>query len=175
MKTESFTALANDLELSIYQSFTEVWEHIDVDTPSNWTRALNSILYNIAKSQSECPLVACKSEPHDNPEWLYDHVWYANTESGSLKNVMLIVESEWKNWRDEDYFQKVQYDFEKLLVGRSNIRFMIFEANTDSDALTVFQQLRDIVISSELSQVGDRYLFACWINSKEFYFDLLTV
>ncbi len=175
MKTDCFTVLADKLELSIYQSFADVWEHIDVDTPSNWTRALNDILYNVAKSQSESLLVACKSDPHDNPEWLYDHVWYSNTESGSLKNVSLIVECEWKNWRDEDYFQKVKYDFEKLLVGRSKLRFMIFEANTDSEALKIFQQLHDIVVSSDLSHSGDRYLFACWIRSKEFYFDLLSV
>lgn len=175
MKTETFTALADNLERAIYQSFAEVWDHIDVDTPGNWTKALNNILYNIAKSQGENLLVACKSEPHDNPEWLYDHVWYTYTEAGALKNVTLIVECEWKNWRDEDYFQKIQYDFEKLLVGRSKLRLMILAADTDSEALNVFQQLRDIVLQSDLSQAGDRYLFACWITSREFYFDLLTV
>jgi len=48
-------------------------------------------------------------------------VWYRNEEPGHLREIGMVLESEW----NQDLYE-IRYDFEKLLVAKSPIKVMIF-------------------------------------------------
>jgi hypothetical protein len=68
----------------------------------------------------------------DCPEWLYNLVWY-DGRCGELRDVILAAEIEWATWAhtDEDGLNKILYDFEKLLVARTEYRIIIFQGKND--------------------------------------------
>ncbi|MDR0932395.1 MAG: hypothetical protein LBM70_05170 [Victivallales bacterium] len=69
----------------------------------------------------------CPSKEVGNSEWLYDMIWFKNTEGGNKKDIMLkevclVLECEWSHC-----YSDVSYDFEKLLLANAPIKVMIFE------------------------------------------------
>jgi hypothetical protein len=167
-----------ETEISILTALNgkNTWDKIGdgADTNTNWTKAINEILYDLAKTEGRDYQVACKGPKRDNQEWLYDLVWYSENKHG-IHEVQLIVESEWQmperfHNEDYDYFQNIKYDFEKLLLGRSQTRLMIFEGLNQNEIDQHIKQLIEIIIYSNLTHVNDRYIFSVWnTETQEFY------
>ena len=92
----------------------------------------------------------------DEGEWLFDVVWMslAWEPRRQLKRIHLVVESEWGNQGD------IRDDFEKLLVARSDVRLMIFQASNKAEVKEVFNLLQGEAEGFEQRQAGDYYLLA---------------
>jgi hypothetical protein len=180
MKTKYFTENATSLENEIAIQLSAIWNHANDSTCTEWTKGINTILHQLAKDYSSKEtrniLTACKSTFCNNQEWLWDFVWYENNTAG-LDNIELIAESEWKNpYGNTDYFADLQYDFEKLIAGRSSHRLMIFEAQNTAECDVYHEGLKAVVKNCKLSRAGDRYMLACWlIDNQEFSVDSFVV
>lgn len=92
----------------------------------------------------------------DDKEWLFDVVWMslAWKPRRQLERIYLAVESEWGNCGD------ILDDFEKLLVARSDVRLMIFQASNEVEVRKMFDLLEREAQGFEQSQAGDCYLLA---------------
>ena len=176
MKTIFFKENALEIENMISEKLSKVWDYAIDSSPTEWTKAINIILSEVAKDNDKKHFVASKLKSSENPEWLYDLVWYDNNQYG-LNNVLLIMESEWKNpFGNEDYAYDIQYDFEKLILGRSKYRLMIFEGDNSAENVSNLGLLKLVVANCQLSMPSDRYMFAAWdVEKQEFYFDLYIV
>jgi hypothetical protein len=114
-----------------------------------WSQNLLSEIGRIGHSLG---FYVCGCEQYGQGEWLYDHVWLKleNGKSGRILDVPLILESEWGNRRDIDE------DFQKLLLGRSQHRVMIFQQRN------VERLYPELIAQAQMfagKQSGDRYLF----------------
>jgi hypothetical protein len=100
-------------------------------------------------------------------EWLYDIVWYQEDDEGRLIRVPLIVESEW----DINY-AGIKYDFEKLLVGNAQKRFMICQSKPVNieGLLDKFKKAIDVFEEN----YGDTFLFAILDSESESEFHYWT-
>jgi len=98
----------------------------DLEQRETWTPAIKQSLITIGIDGGYTVCTSGFAKPVENA-WLYDLTWFRNVKSSGtdglwlLKEVGLIMEVEW----DPSLFQ-INYDFEKLLVGRSPIKAMIF-------------------------------------------------
>lgn len=173
METDYFKQSGHQIEKEIADNLSRIWDIADDSTPTAWTTAVNRILYNTAKQNERKYFTASKLKSGENPEWLYDFVWYDNNEFG-LNDVFLVVESEWKNpWGNEDYGYDIQYDFEKLILARCVYKLMIFEGENFEENSQYLDALKAVVKNCKLTNIGDRYMFAAWDKEKqEFHFDL---
>lgn len=175
MQTDFFKDHSQLVEKDIALNLEKIWEYADDSTPTSWTVAINTILALTAKQNGRNYFVASKLKTSENREWLYDLVWYDNNIFG-LNDVHLIVESEWKNpWGNEDYSYDIQYDFEKLILGKAIYKLMIFEGENLQENLAYIETLKNVVINCKLTKQGDRFMFAAWDKEKQdFYTDLLV-
>jgi hypothetical protein len=172
MTTAAFNDYALPFEKSLGKAFMNVWDFVEEDNNTNWTKAVKTILDSeVRKIRPNLKVAACSITTADCTEWLYDFVCYENSELG-LKDVLLVAESEWRGRFTSDYLQDVQDDFEKLLLARSPYRLMIFEGDDEAEIINTISHLKKIVMQCKLSTMGDRYMFAGWVKSKEFYYDL---
>lgn len=172
MTTTNFDKLALPFERQLSDAFAKVWEYVEDDTHANWTRAVKKIMDNEVRTLRPNLLVAASSHETANcGEWLYDFVCYEYSDIG-LKDVILVAESEWPSLFTEDYLQDIQEDFEKLILARSPYRLMIFEGKSEEEIKGVISHLVTIIRHCNLTTLGDRYMFAGWIISKDFYYDV---
>jgi len=172
VKSATFNEKAKIVENDIANALSQI--DPEDDNPASWTKAVNEILQKTAKESDRNYLAASKAKDANNSEWLYDFVWYDNNDNGDLNDVFLIAESEWKNpLGNGDYAEDVQYDFEKLIVGRAEYRLMIFEGNDMAEINPNVGQMMNVVKRCKLTKPGDRYMFAVWNTQvNDFHFDL---
>lgn len=176
MVTGIFNAEALPLEKLIEEKLAEdSWIIGDMDDkPSNWTRAINNLLKEVARAIHADCLIACKQKDiRDCSEWLYDFVCYRENKIG-LDNVLFVAESQWMNlWHKYRNFKDIRFDFEKLMLARCQIRIMIFEANNEAEIQKYITQLNNIVANSQMTQTNDRYMYMAWdLAAEDFYIDL---
>lgn len=93
-------------------------------------------------------------------EWLHDFTCVKYSPDDWLKRIVLVAECEWGNRN------AINYDFEKLLVARADVRAMIFDGNIrpPSDAVAVF---RRYIRRCEHTCDGDTWLFAARLHGRE--------
>ena len=125
------------------------------------TTEILSALVDLAH-QENYQAAASKCRAADCGEWLYDLVWYRGS-TGSLKEVVLAAESEWAAWTcsDEARLKEILYDFEKLMVARTEYRLIIFEGSSEFISKT-FATLESSVRAFTQTRRGDRYQMAGW-------------
>jgi hypothetical protein len=172
MNSVNFNNNALPFEMRICESLSNVWDFIEEDKTSNWTKAVKKILEMEARQlRPNLKIAASGLDSSDCTEWLYDFLCYENNLKG-LQDVVLIVESEWRNPFTNDYLQDIQDDFEKLILARCFYRLMIFEGENLDEVKNYITHLTEIVQTCTLTSKGDRYLFAAWVKSQEFYYDV---
>lgn len=99
----------------------------------------------------------CSVVPNeDESQWLFDLVWFQNDDQSFLRQVVLVLESEWSQslW-------DIQYDFEKLLVAKAPYKVMIFQVRSDS-AEPVWDYLKAAVCAFSASTSDEVYFLACF-------------
>lgn len=172
MTTPNFQTQALPFEQQLSGALSKIWDYIDDDTNTNWTKAVKQIMVNEVRTlRPNLKIAACSIETSDGPEWLYDFVCYENNDIG-LNDVILVAESEWTGRYTQDYLRDVQDDFEKLILARSPYKLMIFEGHSEIEIKDFIVHLTTVVKHCKLTTNGDRYMFAGWVNAKEFYYDV---
>ena len=118
-----------------------------------WTSFLKRKLREVGKKHeylvSPCP-------DDDNKEWLYDLIWFRNDSNFQLREVALVLESEWSKdpWH-------IQEDFEKLLVAKAPIKVMVFQKHGNNiDVL--WKLLEDGIRIFEKQPMDETYILAAF-------------
>jgi hypothetical protein len=132
-----------------------------------WTKAVFKSLSELGESLGY-DICSSSSAGEYDAGWLYDLIWYENDAHGQLKDVSLILESEWHLRYD-----RIKYDFEKLLVGRAKFKVMIFQASEEK-MVEYFGMMKKGIKAFEGSSGDEYYLLACFIG-KRWGFEIETI
>lgn len=131
---------------------------------SDWTRKIKNDLCRLGKEQGFWVYASSCDESHEG-EWLYDITWL-NYDGEYIKNVELVVESEWD-------INGLNSDFQKLLIARSPMKLFIFQqANEVAADRMIANFMGQIEIFNTNNQYvsGDKYIFSCWLwTDHRFY------
>ena len=133
-----------------------------------WTKAILMALAALGRSMRS-KVYTSKGNPKGDPdvgEWLFDQVWMRYDRKGYMKSVPLALESELGT-------NKVDRlnDFCKLIIGRPDHRVMVFGASDSTHAQNIVDEFIEEIENSNISCIGDRYLFASLLESDgSFYF-----
>lgn len=133
-----------------------------------WTNSVKNKVAVAVRNKNEVYKIyasGCNEGIADGPEWLYDLT--CREENDYLKNIPLVLESEWGKQTD------IVYDFKKLVVARADHRIMVFSVksnkneNWNNKKEEMIKNLLKHVNNFKHSKIGDRYMFACWNEDKE--------
>jgi hypothetical protein len=128
--------------------------HSDID----WTRSLKE---RMQKLGSKLGYEVRTTDPNKGTqEWLYDIVWLSKTPVRTIKEVVLVMESEWNQGGAET-------DFDKLLVARARYRVMAFTGKKSEKFFGSIERLRSRLVDFAGTSKGDRYMFAAWADEKK--------
>ena len=134
-------------------------------TDGEWTREVKHAVGGTGETLGY-KIYANRCRFKRNGEWLFDLVWLRQGSGGELLDAPLVLESEWRRAGISD-------DFQKLLVARARHRVMVFQARNKTRAVDIIEKLVAQVEVCKLTEPGDRYLFACWLNAgRDFFFHL---
>ncbi len=142
-------------EQIITEKLHDLWSDFK-GNDAEWTRATFCALEEIGNQLGYKSLYSNKCGGPG--EWLWDFVWIEHDPtSQNIMALPLVVESEWTT-------SNVQYDFEKLIVSRAQLRLIIFQAQSKEQADQEISKCRN---RSALFR-GDpaKYLAACWIYGE---------
>jgi len=122
----------------------------------SWTRAIKTNLLNLAHQTFDYYYYAGTDNDYDitTNEWLYDMVWYEAYDNKKIKRIRLVLECEWST-----NFKEIEYDFQKILLAKSDLRVMIFQS---LDAESITKSLINMIEQFKQATKGDEYLFAAW-------------
>ncbi len=125
-----------------------------------WTAAIKRSLITLGTTKG---YKICTSGFPDecDREWLFDLVWYRNEPQEHLREIGLIVESEWS--RDPS---AIKFDFEKLLIAKSPIKVMVFQDYNDNRR-ELFALLETGVHTFQTEPSGEKYVLLCYQNDKD--------
>ena len=97
-------------------------------------------------------------------EWLYDFTCLEYNDDEWLKGIPVVLECEWGN-KD-----RINEDFEKLLLARADVRVMIFNGNHfkagNSIPLDGPREFRKCIRKCKHTRAGDTYLFAARLHES---------
>ncbi|MCX6979508.1 MAG: hypothetical protein NTV08_01975 [Verrucomicrobia bacterium] len=118
---------------------------------TEWTALLKTELRRVGH-EHEYLVSPCPDD--GNKEWLYDLIWFRNDSNNQLREVAMVLESEWSNneWH-------IQEDFEKLLVAKAPIKVMAFESNL-SELPKRWCLLKDGIRVFEKQSTDETYILA---------------
>jgi hypothetical protein len=124
-----------------------------------WTTAIKRGLIALGRKRGYSICTSGFPGECDN-EWLYDMVWYRNDPPDHLREIGLVLESEWSI----DPFQ-IKYDFEKLLVAKSPIKVMVFQDYKDNLS-KLWSLLETGIRTFQTVPAGEKYILAAYENAK---------
>ncbi len=136
---------------------------------SGWTKQLKEDIGSLGVTHG---WAVCTSGFPDrfDPEWLYDLIWYRSEPDNHLAEVYLVMESEWAVAP-----ASIKYDFEKLLLAKSSLKVMVFEAY-DRDIAGVFSLLESGIRAFQKKDAGEIYILAGYnMTSGNFVVRRITV
>jgi hypothetical protein len=127
-----------------------------------WTKAIKRSLIALGKNKS---YNICTSGFPDEceREWLFDLVWYRNDPPEHLREIGLIVESEWSFNSTH-----IKFDFEKLLIAKSLLKVMIFQDFRDNSA-ELYSLLETGIRSFKTEPANEKYILACYQNARDVF------
>ena len=157
----------DNIEKQIREAIHKVGVKCEGKSDGKWTTMLNDDLQQLGKEHNY-RTCAPRCEEHG---WLFDLCWYKEFSEG-LANQPLVAEFEW-----QQHYKHIRYDFEKLMVARADHRLMVFQQPNNTEFDGVVEKLIKCIANFDGTAIGDRYLFACWLNdgSEKFIFRLHRV
>lgn len=132
-----------------------------------WTEEIKEKLAKLAKKEGldvfTCPSMLDEEQAWG--EWLYDFCWLQyevdkERKPLRLRRVLLIVESEWGN------FKEVHSDFEKLLVGRADLKLLIFQARDKAKIEERVKEITEFINLYSQTKKGEIYLLMGYDNKE---------
>ena len=174
-RTNSF----DPFEDRICEKLNTIESKIKGDSNRDWTVAVFEILSELKKDNNKIACSKLDEKLKDCGEWLFDYVEYSEnqiihdkTEISVLSDIHLIAEIEWSFYTQKNYFIDIKYDFEKLLVGKSNYRLFIFEHKDLTFITESINSFKTIAKNFEKFETDERILFAAWHKGQgKFYFE----
>ncbi len=156
-----------DLEREIINSIKSMPQTLErgMGGDTEWTALLKSEMTKIAHRHE---YLVCPKLDESNTEWLYDLVWFRNDSNRFLREVALVLESEWARDADE-----IHYDFEKLLLAKAPIKVMVFQ-NCRDNLPELWRQLKDGIRIFEQKSNDETYILAAF-KEKEHEFEIQVV
>jgi hypothetical protein len=125
-----------------------------------WTKAVKLAIGLLGK---KLDYEICGLKPPFLEGWLYDLCWYSEAPDGKLLDVPLVLEVEWLTKYD-----KIKYDFEKLLIAKSKFKIMVFQASGQT-AVDYYEKLEQAIRAYRGGSLGEIYLLACFNEEKEVF------
>jgi len=121
---------------------------------SEWTVGINEYLAHLGHKYGYIVHASgCKSA---HSGWLYDHHWREYSGDNILIRIPLVMEIEW-GYGKTGIFEKVLYDFMKLVQSRADLRVMVFQGNgIDNITDMLIQHVKHF----DQIQARDKYIFA---------------
>jgi len=101
-------------------------------------------------------------------QWLYDLIWFRNDPNGQIREVALVLESEWS--RDACHIHE---DFQKLLIAKAPIKVMVFQDH-GSNLPDLWRLLKDGIRVFEPQYSDETYILAAFKN-EEYKFEIQIV
>lgn len=137
-----------------------------------WTDSIKDFIGRLGEDKGFKICASTDDKLYDS-EWLYDLVWYKENEEGFIIEVPLVVESEWK----KDLIKDIKFDFEKLLLAKSQLKLMICNCEEDDQESYISYFQKAINICPMVIE-GEEFLIAILNlvsgDADEFSFHLLT-
>lgn len=157
-ETFEYTRLEEALKATLRKLDTKT----DEPSHGNWTKF---VVDQVASAAEEHGCTLC-GHGCGAPEFMFDMTWLKTGDDRSLLDVTLILECEW----GADHH--VLEDFRKLLLGRADVRLLVFEGKTLESSKQLISKMRDEIHGFHKTIAGDRYLFAYWPkDANGFQFD----
>ncbi len=136
-----------------------------------WTRFIMNLLSKLGQEKGYYVCATKADQANRNRgEWLYDMTWIKYDGTHPI-DVGLVLECEWNTGPEEAdrKFDKIEYDFQKLLLTRAELRCLICWPSTRQNAIDTIQSLIDQVQQFQKSECGDNYLFCVWRADKRLF------
>ena len=145
-------------------------EHMDCSynaATGPWTKGVMTRLCKAGQDAGYYVCVEKKLIKADRGGWLYDMIWIKYCET-QLIDVGLVLECEWEIGPEEAdrKFDTIEYDFQKLILARADLRCMICWAANRDRAVGNIERLIDQVQGFQKSEIGDNYLFCVWVQDE---------
>jgi hypothetical protein len=132
-----------------------------------WTKAIFKAIADLG-TRLNYKICSSRSDGEYDGGWLYDLIWYENDDTGQLKSLPLVLESEW----DKNY-DGIKYDFEKLLIARAKYKIMIFQAKREKVS-QYFKQLQSGIEAFHVASEDESYLLMCF-DEDNWAFQIKTI
>ena len=153
---------SNGIVNRIVAEFRKVEREAPKLTQKQWTK---KVLITLCKLGKELGYTAWATgvpdQYRDGNEFLYDASWHETDNCGRTISLLMVAECEWGNAREVDY------DFQKLLLARSKVRVMVYDAghaNGDYQE-EIHDRLRGHVETFNGTE-GDPYLLIGWLHES---------
>jgi len=174
--------MRNEIMQAISEQFHDCgyWKDSEVNSSAFWTNKIKAALES-AKAGMILELRYTNRSEGNNINWefLYDFV-YLDTgkkdvgngyfeDEHLIKRVAAIVESEFNGNPKE-----ILYDFAKLLLGRADLKVMIFYNGSNEGSAQIISEMKRMIKAFTQSILNEEYLI-CWFNHdvKNFSYVLL--
>ena len=157
-----YNVFASELESRVAAALNDIPSRCSSKSDVDWTNAVKSSVAGAIHGQGLAIHTNCAQiQDAKQKEWIYDLCAIEKNEKGHLLSVKLVLESEWSNNRKER-----QWDFQKLLIARAELRVFVTQARTAAAATAALEQCQAEVVQSSVSLRGDRFIVCIWENLK---------
>lgn len=136
------------------------------------TQKTQTVLATLCNLGNQLGYTARANVPEYQSEWLYDASWHHSDTSNRLTSVPMVAESEWGN------IKKIEEDFQKLLLARSAVRVMVYDAWQDEDGRESAEAINNKLcehVRTFNGAPGDTYLLIAYGDSGKPRFKFSTV
>ena len=137
-----------------------------------WTKAVLTSLCCSGHRLGYTVWASKVDDQHKNGgEWLYDVTWCEADEKKFLKSVPMVAECEWGD------LDKIEEDFQKLLLARAAVRVLIFEGKwLKGGSEAIANRLCNWVGAFEDRRKGDTYLLVAYeVNDGVWLFNYYNI
>lgn len=137
----------------------------DFNSSREWTKEFKKALCKLGK---ENKFLVSPDEDSNEPEWLFDLIWYTIDKNQNISGLKMACEIEWKLTNEE-----LLLDFQKLTVVDADIRLFIFQYCSDLR----FNEIKNLLNSAAKYTFAKNYsyiLIGTSNNSPEIKLETLS-
>jgi hypothetical protein len=154
-----------ELDTNLVSEIISAIESVPAAIPSGkgdgvWTAAIKRKLIDLGKKRDY--RICTSGFPDEcDQEWLCDLVWYRNDPPDHLREIGLVLESEWSANP-----KHIKFDFEKLPIVKSPIKVMVFQ-DFQKDPLRLWSLLETGIKNFQTEQAHEKYILARYQNDND--------
>ncbi|MXW79535.1 MAG: hypothetical protein F4Z57_11250 [Gemmatimonadetes bacterium] len=153
---------SNDIVNRIVAEFRKVEREAPALGRPDWTIEVKTILCKLGRELGYTTwATGVLADYCDGKEFLYDASWLVIDNCERTISCLMVAECEWDN------LGEVEYDFQKLLLARSKVRVMVYDAGPANEEYQeeICDRLREHVGTFNGTE-GDTYLLIGWLHEN---------